>query len=73
MTNTEMLEDLIRQKGIKKSFLAEKLGVTRQTFDSYLKNRSEFRVSQVNTLCEVLGIEDPAIKEAIFFAPVGAF
>ncbi len=72
MTNTEMLEELIRQKGIKKSFLADKLGVTRQTFDSYLKNRSEFRVGQVNILCEVLGIEDPAIKEAVFFAANGA-
>lgn len=73
MTNTKLLEDMIQQRGLKKAFLAEKIGVTRQTFDAYLKNRSEFRISQVNVLCAVLGIEDPALKEAIFFADDGAF
>jgi transcriptional regulator with XRE-family HTH domain len=72
MINTDLLEDIIRQRGMKKSYLAERLGVTRQTFDAYLKNRSEFKVSQVNALCEILAIEDPALLEAIFFAPNGA-
>lgn len=71
MINVKLLEDFIQQRGLKKSFLAEKLGVSRPTFDAYLK-KGDMKVSQVCALCEALSIEDPAIKEAIFFARFGA-
>lgn len=71
MINVQLLDDFIQQSGLKKSFLAEKLGVTRQTFDTYLK-KGDMKVSQVNVLCEVLNIEDPVLKEAIFFGQLGA-
>ena len=69
--NVPMLEDAIKQSGLKKNFIAEKIGVTRPTFDSYLK-KGDMKVSQVNTLREVLGIEDPILSEAIFFGSNGA-
>lgn len=71
MTNKEMLEQAIRGKGLKKSFLAEKIGLTPAGFYNCLNNRAEFRASQINTLCELLGIEDLQTKEAIFFAGDG--
>ena len=71
MINQQLLDDAIRQSGLKKSFLAEKLGVSRQTFDAYIK-KGDMKLSQVNALCEALGIEDPVMREAIFFDPDGA-
>jgi predicted DNA-binding protein (UPF0251 family) len=70
--NVELLEDIIQQSGLKKSFIAEKIGVSRPTFDAYLK-KGDMKMSRVNALCEVLNIEDPAIREAVFFTPSGAF
>jgi DNA-binding Xre family transcriptional regulator len=71
VTNKEMLEKAIRDKGLKKTFLAEKIGLTPAGFYNCLNNRAEFRASQINTLCELLGIEDLQTKEAIFFAGGG--
>ena len=72
MTNTKLLEDKIRQSGLKKGFLAEKLGVSRGTFCAMVNNSSEFKASQIRDLCELLGIEDDETLRAIFFAPSGA-
>lgn len=69
--NVPMLEDCICQSGLKKNFIAEKLGVSRPTFDSYLR-KGDMKVSKANMLREVLGIEDPVICEAIFFGSNGA-
>jgi ribosome-binding protein aMBF1 (putative translation factor) len=71
MTNKEKLEQAIKAKGLKKAFLAEKIGLTPAGFCNCLNNRAEFKASQINTLCDVLGITDLAEKEAIFFAEVG--
>jgi transcriptional regulator with XRE-family HTH domain len=72
VTNRELLEEKINQKGLKKGFLAEKIGVSRATFSALLRNESEFKVSQIRTLCELLGIDDDETMKAIFFAPDGA-
>jgi hypothetical protein len=71
VTNKEKLEQAIKAKGLKKAFLAEKIGLTPAGFCNCLNNRAEFKASQINTLCDVLGITDLAEKEAIFFAEVG--
>lgn len=72
MTNVKLLEEKIRQSGLKKSYLAERIGVSRGTLSSLLSNKTEFKTSQVCALCEVLGITDDETIRAIFFAPVGA-
>ena len=71
MTNKEKLEQAIRASGLKKAFLADKIGLSAAGFCNCLNNRAEFRASQINTLCDLLGIEDLAEKEAIFFADFG--
>ena len=68
MTNKELLEKAIKDSGLKKVFLAEKIGLTPAGFCNCLNNRAEFKASQINTLCELLGITDLSTKEAIFFA-----
>lgn len=71
MTNTELLEKAIKSSGLKKIFLAEKIGLSAAGFCNCLNNRAEFKASQINTLCDLLGIVDLAEKEAIFFADFG--
>lgn len=71
MTNRKLLEDKIVQAGVKKGFLAERIGVSRSTFSALLRNESEFKASQISTLCELLNIKDEELN-AIFFAHSGA-
>lgn len=71
MTNKELLEAKIKASGLKKVYLAEKIGLSAAGFYNCMNNRAEFKTGQVNILCELLGITDLAEKEAIFFAGVG--
>lgn len=73
MTNTELLNELIKQSGLKKSYIAEKIGVTPVGLSNLIAGKSEFKASQINKMCDLLGIDDLAIKEAVFFANSVAF
>lgn len=68
MTNVKLLEEKIQQSGLKKGFIAEKIGVTPNTFTALLNNKTEFKVSQIRAICQVLNICDDAEIKAIFFA-----
>ena len=68
MTNLELLEAKIKESGKKKTYLAEKIGLTYAGFRNCCLNKSEFRTGQVKILCEELNITNPKEKEAIFFA-----
>lgn len=71
MTNRKLLEEKIAQKGLKKIFVAKKIGVSRTTFCALLRNEAEFKASQIRELCELLDLDDETMY-AIFFAPGGA-
>ena len=71
LTNTELLEEKIRKSGLKKGYLADKCGLSRAGFRNCELNKAEFTTSQVNTLCEELGITSLREKETIFFAKDG--
>lgn len=70
MTNTKMLERVIKEKGLKKGYIAERLGLSRGGLINLINNRSEFRVSQIQTLCEILNLTEDQ-RNAIFFAVDG--
>ena len=70
MTDTKMLEQIIKASGFKKAFLAEKIGLTPAGFYNCVNNRAEFKASQINILCKLLGI-DAETKDAIFFVNFG--
>lgn len=72
MTNTALLEQAIKKKGLKKKYLAERVGLTPAGFRNCVKNKAEFKASQIAILCEELDIVEPEQKEAIFFAGCGA-
>lgn len=67
MTNTTLLEKYIKASGYKKTFLADALGISRYSFACKCNNKSEFKASEIETLCKLLNI---SVKDrmAIFFA-----
>lgn len=67
MTDTQYLEKLIVESGKKKSYLAEKIGCSRQYFRMKCNNEAPFTVAEVNILCEELNITKLSEKEKIFF------
>lgn len=72
MTNGQLLEEKIQQSGLKKAFIAEKIGVTPNTLTALLNNKAEFKASQICAICKVLNISDDAEVKAIFFGKNGA-
>lgn len=72
MTNTRMLNDKIHQSGLKKQYIAEKIGVSRSTFYSQLKGEAEFKGSQIIALANLIGLTS-AERNAIFFAESVAY
>jgi hypothetical protein len=72
MNNTELLEAKIRESGKKKSYLAEKIGLSYAGFRNCVKNKAEFKASQIEQLCEELNITSLKERQDIFFAKSGS-
>lgn len=70
MTNTKILEKAIKDSGLKKGHIAERLGVSRAGLINLINNRSEFKASQIQVLCDLLGLTEEQ-RNAIFFAVSG--
>ena len=68
MTNKAKLEDLITKSGLKKTFIAESLGISRQAFLNKINNKSLFTSEEIDTLCKMLNVKSLTEKEKIFFA-----
>lgn len=75
MTNTKLLEKKISDSGKKIIYLAKKCSMSYAGFRNCVVNKknpktgsvAEFRVSQVDILCEELNITDLKEKEMIFY------
>lgn len=69
MTDTMLLTKKIEDSGYKRSYIAKAIGL-KSTYGlaKKIRNESEFKASEINALCELLKIDDPEEKEAIFFA-----
>jgi DNA-binding phage protein len=67
MTNTALLREKIDNAGIKLSFIAKKLGMSRQYLDKKLKDGSDFKAYQMIILVDILHLSDDEAT-AIFYA-----
>lgn len=67
MTNGKLLKEIAKAKQITLQEIAEALGLTRQGLSKKIENRSEFRVSEVAKISELLGLSEKQKRE-IFFA-----
>ena len=68
MTNTEMLKEIIDKSGLKVSFIAEYVGISRQVLWKKINNLSPFNQYEIDKMCDILKITSLKQKEAIFFA-----
>lgn len=66
MTDTTLLNDIIKDKGIKKIWLADKIGVSRQRLYNILDG-ADVSVSEIEGITEALGI-NATTRNKIFFA-----
>ena len=67
MVDTLMLEDIISSTGKKKTYLADKIGISVQSLRMKMSNQSDFKSNEVAILCQELGITRLTDKEKIFF------
>ena len=72
MTNTVMLRDKIESLGMSISFVAQKLGISREGLYKKLNNETEFKASEIVNLKELLRLSDTE-RDNIFFENKGEF
>lgn len=66
MTNTKILKEKINDSGYKLVFLAKKLGITSYTFMKKIKNKTEFKATEIKTLSKMLKINQKETVEIFF-------
>lgn len=68
MTNTMLLKEKIAQSGLKLTFIAQEVGLSRTGLYNKINNRRQFNQFEIDMLCRLLHIRSSREKEAIFFA-----
>lgn len=63
MTDTARLQEKIRGSGLKKGFIAERLGITYVGFRKKETGQNEFNVSEVATLKSLLNLSNKEVTE----------
>ena len=56
MTDTKRLEELIASKGLKSTYIAERLGITYQSFWGKMAGKRQFRTNEIVAMREILGL-----------------
>lgn len=65
--DTELLDQYIKNSGLRISYILEQIGISRQAFDKKRKGIYAFRQSEVYVLCDLLRITDASEKSKIFY------
>lgn len=68
MTDVGILNKTISDSGVTITFLAEKLGITREGLYKKLNGKTEFKASEIVKVQNVLKLTDEK-RDEIFFAP----
>lgn len=68
LVNEQLLEKCIEASGLKKQFIAAKLGISPNYFSQKCHNAVDFKTSEVDILCALLGIKTMEAMQTIFFA-----
>ncbi len=67
MVNTVLLNELIDASGLKREYIAQRVGISRQALYSKIQGESQFTVKEVAILSEVLGIKRLSDRDRVFF------
>ena len=57
--NTNKLRAKIKENGLNQNCVAERIGISSNSFSRKLLGKRDFTLSEVVALCEVLNIENP--------------
>jgi len=71
MLNSELLGSCIESSGLKKQFIAKKLGLTPYGLQKKINGITEFKASEIFKLCDILNIQEGNKRDSIFFAHEG--
>ena len=67
MTDPVLLEKLIEESGLKRCFIAKKLGISRQALGKKLKALVPFTGPEIKIMCELLNLQTWAKIKPVFF------
>lgn len=67
MTNTDRLQRKIEKSGLKLSYIANQMGISRNGLYKKIRNQTPFDQYEIDSLCNILNISLEE-KENIFFA-----
>lgn len=70
MTNTLKLRALLIENGYTNSTIAERLGISKQSFCMKINNKREFKITEILNLVYLLKLSTPEEFLSIFFAKV---
>lgn len=56
--NSELLQKKIRESGFKLGYISNELNLSMYGFSRKIRNESEFKVSEMFKLCEILNLSD---------------
>lgn len=56
MTDVNRLKEVVRDSGLKKVYIAERLGITYQGYLKKENGENEFMASEIKTMQELLGL-----------------
>ncbi|WP_196758814.1 helix-turn-helix domain-containing protein [Streptobacillus moniliformis] len=62
----EKIKEKIKEKGLKKNYIAKKLGIQYATLNNKLKGEGEFLFSEIKALIDVLNLTEKEKKEIFF-------
>lgn len=62
MTNVSELKELIADSGLKKGYIAERLGLTRAGYMKKENGESEFVASEVAEMSKILSLSNAQVK-----------
>ena len=63
MTDVVRLKEVIEKSGLKKVFIADKLGITYQGYLKKENGKTEFKAKEVSVMQTLLGLSTKEVKE----------
>lgn len=68
MTNTTLLKKLIQESGLKLSFIADQLGISRYALYKKIDGAVQFTGKEIKIMCKLLKLKSWAKIRPVFFA-----
>lgn len=63
MINRELLEECIKKSGMKVSFIAESIGISKAGLYNKISGKSEFKVSEFLSMQKILSLDDETARD----------